>query len=126
MIWHWSGRSRKKLNKGRLKLRRPLFEGGGVGVSTCLLDGGMFSCPKAAEHCADAAGIHFVVSTHSRPKAAEAFSESLCCYGVKAPLSLGSPQKAEKEYNTGVIILLWMCSVQIFKELFKFAKRTGF
>lgn len=70
MIWRWSGRSRKKLSKGRLKFRRPLFEGGGVGVSTCLFAGGMLSRPKAAEDIYKSICYICNVSTHSRPKAA--------------------------------------------------------
>ena len=40
------------------------------------------------------------VSTHSRPKAAGASLKSLAPSGFAAPISLGSQEKREREYNT--------------------------
>ena len=42
----------------------------------------------------------FVVSTHSRLKAAGASLKSLAPSGLAAPISLGSQEKREREYNT--------------------------
>ena len=42
----------------------------------------------------------FIVSTHSRPKAAGAFLKSLAPSGFAAPISLSSREKREREYNT--------------------------
>ena len=41
-----------------------------------------------------------LVSTHSRPKAAGASLKSLAPSGFAAPISLGSQEKREREYNT--------------------------
>ena len=41
-----------------------------------------------------------IVSTHSRPKAAGASLKSLAPSGFAAPISLGSQEKREREYNT--------------------------
>ena len=43
---------------------------------------------------------HFRVSTHSRLKAAGASLKSLAPSGLAAPISLGSQEKREREYNT--------------------------
>ena len=45
-------------------------------------------------------GAHAAVSTHSRPKAAGASLKSLAPSGFAAPISLGSQEKREREYNT--------------------------
>ena len=48
---------------------------------------------------ANAASV-FAVSTHSRLKAAGASLKSLAPSGLAAPISLGSQEKREREYNT--------------------------
>ena len=44
--------------------------------------------------------FHQVVSTHSRLKAAGASLKTLAPSGLAAPISLGSQEKREREYNT--------------------------
>ena len=45
------------------------------------------------------------VSTHSRPKAAGASLKSLAPSGFAAPISLGSQEKREREYNTAFSVI---------------------
>ena len=44
--------------------------------------------------------VHSAVSTRSRPKAAGASLKNLAPSGFAAPISLGSQEKREREYNT--------------------------
>ena len=58
------------------------------------------SRPKAAGFGRTWHMYRTVVSTHSRPKAAGASLKSLAPSGFAAPISLGSQEKREREYNT--------------------------
>ena len=58
------------------------------------------SRPKAAGRYVDLGIYGRQVSTHSRPKAAGASLKSLAPSGLAAPISLGSQEKREREYNT--------------------------
>ena len=55
---------------------------------------------KAAGTGAKKSGISKLVSTHSRLKAAGASLKTLAPSGLAAPISLGSQEKREREYNT--------------------------
>ena len=55
---------------------------------------------KAAGYQAGKAVREEKVSTHSRLKAAGASLKSLAPSGFAAPISLGSQEKREREYNT--------------------------
>ena len=47
----------------------------------------------------------FLVSTHSRPKAAGASLKSLAPSGFAGPISLSSQEKREREYNTAFSVI---------------------
>ena len=55
---------------------------------------------KAAGYGTYALAYTGLVSTHSRLKAAGASLKSLAPSGFAAPISLGSQEKREREYNT--------------------------
>ena len=55
---------------------------------------------KAAGHCPRLGAARDRVSTHSRLKAAGASLKTLAPSGLAAPISLGSQEKREREYNT--------------------------
>ncbi len=66
------------------------------------------------------------VSTHSRPKAAEASSETLATQGFCSPKSPKSPKKAQSEYSTAFFRHTRFANFLIVKEPSRFANLPAF
>ncbi|WP_373795808.1 hypothetical protein, partial [Neisseria dentiae] len=69
---------------------------------------------------------HITISTHSRPKAAEASSETLAIQGFYSPKSPKSPKKAQSEYSTAFSCHTRFAKFLIVKEPFRFANLPAF
>lgn len=68
----------------------------------------------------------FIVSTRSRPKAAEASSETLATQGFYSPKSPKSPKKAQSEYSTAFSRHTRFAKFLIVKESSRFANLPAF
>ena len=66
------------------------------------------------------------VSTHSRPKAAEASSETLATQGLYSPKSPKSPKKAQSEYSTAFFCHTHFAKFLTVKEPSCFANLPAF
>ena len=84
------------------------------------------SRPKAAEKSWAHGDTLFIVSTHSRPKAAEASSETLATQGFYSLKSPKSPKKAQSEYSTAFSRHTCFAKFLIVKEPSRFANLTAF